>query len=115
MNPDSIQNALSTALITIALIGAASFVWQYNRHFAWKSSLPGRTLMRAKLSLILVMTYLVVGRWLQFDQETRDWVSIIVFAPLAFVQVALSIAIYRHRKNIDRDRLTTEKETELHG
>lgn len=113
MNPDNIQTFLGTLLITIAGLGAASFVWQYSRHFAWYESFPGRALMGAQAAILLVMTYLTVGRWLDFDSETREWVSLAVFAPLALVQVALSIALYRHRTG--KDKRITDMESADHG
>jgi uncharacterized membrane protein len=101
MNPDSIQDFLGTLLITVTWLGAAAFVYMYARYFRWRSTTPGRTLMIAKLSMLLLTTYLVAGRWLAFDEETRGWVSLAVFFPLAVSQVLLAIAVYlTHKEKI---------------
>lgn len=94
MNPDNIQDLAGTILVTIAWFGCAAFVFQYAIQFDWRAGLPGRTMMRAKGSMLLLLTWIVVARWVPLDESTREWVSLAVFAPLAFVQVLLAYVLY---------------------
>jgi hypothetical protein len=94
MNPDTIQDLAGTIFVTIAWIGCLTFVIQYAAQFDWRAGLPGRTMMRAKMSLLLVLTWIVVARWIPIDEETRDWISLGIFAPLAVVQVMLSYVLF---------------------
>lgn len=94
MNPDTIQDLAGTILVTIAWFGCGTFVLQYAFQFDWRISLPGRTMMRSVMSLFVVLTWIVIARWIPLDEATREWVSLALFAPLAAVQVMLSYVLY---------------------